>query len=74
MATGDPWQGFHTGVNLGGGFGGSTATNNSAFTSNGKLESSGPVGGVQGGYTWRIAPSWTLGMEGDLSRSGLTGH
>jgi opacity protein-like surface antigen len=75
IVMGDAWQGFHTGVNLGGGFGGSTATNNTGFTSNSKLESSGAVGGVQGGYTWRVAPSWTLGIEGDFDRSGrLAGH
>jgi outer membrane immunogenic protein len=74
VVMGDSWQGFHTGVNLGGGFGDSTAANNTGFTSNGKLESSGAVGGVQGGYTWRIAPSWMLGIEGDFDRSGLAGH
>jgi opacity protein-like surface antigen len=71
---GDAWQGFHAGVNLGGGLGGSTAANKSGFMSNNKLETSGTVGGVQGGYTWRVAPSWTLGIEGDFDRSSLTGR
>jgi hypothetical protein len=70
---GDAWQGFHAGVNLGGGLGGAAA-NNTSFMSNNKLESSGAVGGVQGGYTWRVAPSWTLGIEGDFDRSSLTGR
>ena len=71
---GDAWQGFHAGVNLGGGLGGTTAANNSGFMSNNKLQSSGAVGGVQGGYTWRVAPSWTLGIESDFDRSSLTGR
>jgi outer membrane immunogenic protein len=73
--TGDIFPGFYLGVNTGGGFGDSTATNNNnGNTSKNKLDSSGWVGGVQGGYNWRINPSWVLGFETDFDGSGLTSH
>ena len=51
----DPFQGFYVGVNVGGGWGDSTATRNATgFTTHDKLDVSGPVGGVQGGYNWRL--------------------
>jgi len=72
---GDLFQGFYAGVNVGGGFGDSTATNNNTGnTSNTKLDLSGPVGGIQGGYNWRLNPSWVLGLETDFDGSGLTSH
>jgi opacity protein-like surface antigen len=71
----DPFAGFYAGVNVGGGFGDSTATRNSfGFTTTDKLDSSGPVGGVQGGYNWRINPQWLLGVETDFDGSGITSH
>jgi opacity protein-like surface antigen len=71
----DPFAGFYAGVNVGGGFGDSTATRNSSgFTTRDKLDSSGPVGGIQGGYNWRLNPQWLLGIETDFDGSGLTSH
>ncbi len=26
-----------------------------------------PLGGFQGGYNWQFAPTWVLGVEGDVS-------
>ena len=31
----------------------------------------GAVGGLQGGYNWQFAPSWVVGIEGDVSWSSL---
>jgi OmpA-OmpF porin, OOP family len=71
----DPFAGFYAGLNVGGGFGDSTATRNSTgFTTKDKLDSSGPVGGVQGGYNWRINPQWLLGLETDFDGAGLNSH
>jgi OmpA-OmpF porin, OOP family len=71
----DPFAGFYAGLNVGGGFGDSTATRNSTgFTTRDKLDSSGPVGGVQGGYNWRINPQWLLGLETDFDGAGLNSH
>ncbi|HEU0218107.1 MAG TPA: hypothetical protein VFQ90_15720 [Stellaceae bacterium] len=74
----DPYAGFYAGVNVGGGFGDSTLTSNSSgFTTTAKLDSSGPVGGVQGGYNWRLNgwnPNLILGLEADFDGSGLTSH
>lgn len=63
----DMWHGLYGGVNVGGGFGNSTATNNNTGnTSNQKLNFGGVVGGVQGGYNFRVAPSWIVGVEADF--------
>src|SRR4029077_19586040 len=74
----DPFQGFYLGVNVGGGWGDSTATRNSTgFTTHDKLDVSGPVGGVQGGYNWRLYgwnPHLILCLEADFDGSGLTSH
>ncbi len=74
----DPYAGFYAGVNVGGGFGDSTLTSNSSgFTTKEKLDASGPVGGVQGGYNWRLYgwnPNLILGLEADFDGSGLTSH
>jgi len=74
----DPFQGFYLGVHVGGGWGDSTATRNSSgFTTHDKLDVSGPVGGVQGGYNWRLYgwnPNLILGLETDFAGSGLTSH
>jgi opacity protein-like surface antigen len=33
---------------------------------NNPAKPSGFVGGVQGGYNWRLNPSWVFGVEGDI--------
>jgi opacity protein-like surface antigen len=66
------WAGFYLGANVGGGFGNSTISNNATgFTSNSHLDSSGPVGGIQGGYNWIFAPNWLAGLEADFDGSGI---
>ena len=74
----DPFQGFYLGVNVGGGWGDSTATRNATgFTTHDKLDVSGPIGGVQGGYNWRLYgwnPNLILGLEADFDGSGLTSN
>jgi opacity protein-like surface antigen len=66
------WPGFYLGANVGGGFGNTTISNNATdFTSNSKLNSSGPVGGIQGGYNWIFAPNWLAGIEADFDGSGI---
>lgn len=63
----DMWRGLYAGVNLGGGFGDTTATNNNTgFTTKQKLNFGGVAGGIQGGYNFRVAPSWILGLEADF--------
>jgi OOP family OmpA-OmpF porin len=75
---GDVWQGLYVGANMGGAFGNSTATitnsGGSSFTTNGALNSSGPLGGGQIGYNWRLSPSWLLGLETDFDGSGYGSH
>jgi outer membrane protein OmpA-like peptidoglycan-associated protein len=75
-AAGDLWQGFYIGANVGGGFGSSTTNNNinGLSVTRSRLDMSGPVGGIQGGYNWRLNPSWVLGLETDFDGSGLTSH
>jgi outer membrane immunogenic protein len=35
------------------------------------LDSNGVVGGAQIGYNWQFAPNWVLGIEGDVSGTGI---
>ena len=75
MVPGDIYQGFYVGVDVGGGFGDSTASNSyNGNTSKPKLDVSGPVGGIKGGYNWRLNPSWLVGLETDFEGSGLSSH
>ena len=34
----------------------------------------GGVGGFQAGYNWQFAPSWVVGVEGDISWASLSDH
>jgi outer membrane immunogenic protein len=34
----------------------------------------GGVGGLQAGYNWQFAPTWVLGVEGDISWASLADH
>lgn len=70
------WTGFYAGLHVGGGFSDSSATvtqtNFPGFevASLGN-DSSGVVGGGQIGYNWQFAPNWLLGIEGDISGTGI---
>jgi outer membrane immunogenic protein len=83
----DPWQGFYAGLNVGAGWGSTTATlhPNNCFlaagcgttpapTFGGSINYSGPLGGIQGGYNWHFSPNWVLGLETDFDGSGVTTH
>ena len=67
------WSGFYIGVNLGGAAsGGSVTTDPSTIIGTGPRDAndlfkSGVTGGVQAGYNWQVAPSWVLGVEGDIN-------
>ncbi|MBB5051391.1 outer membrane immunogenic protein [Afipia massiliensis] len=70
------WTGFYAGLHVGGGFSDTNvvATNQlfPAFDP-GLLgtDGSGVVGGGQIGYNWQFAPNWLLGIEGDISGTGI---
>jgi outer membrane immunogenic protein len=83
----DAWQGWYAGVNLGAGWGDTSAslTPNGCLLISGcgaggpptfsrSVNFSGPLGGVQFGYNWHVAPSWLLGLETDFDGSGVTTH
>lgn len=53
------WQGFYVGAHLGGGFG-----------SSGPIDTSGFVGGLQGGYNFQF-DKIVVGGEADISLSGI---
>jgi outer membrane immunogenic protein len=57
----DCWLGPYLGGNIGYAWG--SVDNNPA-------KPSGFVGGVQGGYNWRLNPSWVFGVEGDIQVTG----
>ena len=57
----DCWLGPYLGGNIGYAWG--SVDNNAA-------KPSGFVGGVQGGYNWRLNPSWVFGVEGDIQVTG----
>jgi outer membrane immunogenic protein len=75
------WTGLYAGFHAGWGWAAdSTGTAASAFTSSPispfgaatlPLSSSGAVAGVQLGYNWQFAPRWVVGIEGDISATGL---
>ena len=75
------WTGLYAGFHAGYGWAvNSTGTATSAFTSSSispfetatlPLSSSGAVAGVQLGYNWQFAPRWVVGIEGDISATGL---
>jgi outer membrane immunogenic protein len=83
----DPWQGFYAGLNVGAGWGSTSASlhPNTCFLAAGcgpqpaptfsrSVDYSGPLGGVQAGYNWHFSPNWLLGLEADFDGSGVTTH
>jgi outer membrane immunogenic protein len=69
------WTGFYAGVNIGGVASGGSVNDSSdpsiggPFTRAGQndLFKAGVIGGGQIGYNWQVAPSWVVGVEGDIS-------
>jgi outer membrane immunogenic protein len=74
------WSGFYFGVHAGWGWAdvGSTELDpgtasfptGTVFTKN---STSGPLGGVQGGFNWQLGRNFVLGVEGEFSAMGLHG-
>jgi outer membrane immunogenic protein len=61
-----PWSGFYVGAHIGG--------VTSSETVNGvSTDPSGVAGGLQGGYNFKIAPLWLVGIEGELSWTNANG-
>jgi outer membrane immunogenic protein len=70
------WNGFYVGANVGGAWASDTVTQSNLadpFPNQGKINSSGIVGGGQFGYNWVVAPNWILGIEADVSGADLNG-
>ena len=71
------WTGFYAGLHAGGGWSDSSITQrNDLFpgfdtASFGNGNQAGVVGGGQIGYNWQFAPNWLLGIEGDISGTGI---
>jgi len=75
------WTGFYLGLHAGYGWGTTTATD--AVATNGfcwfacgfqwNADVHGFVGGGQVGYNWQFAPSWVVGVEGDIGYLGVKG-
>ncbi|TKT73004.1 porin family protein [Afipia massiliensis] len=70
------WTGFYAGIHVGYGWSDSSVV----ITQTGfpgldvatlGSDSNGVVGGGQIGYNWQFAPSWVLGIEGDISGTGI---
>jgi len=90
MMPGGAWQGFYTGLNIGGawldasgslsptgcfatvgGCGPAAGGGGASRTFSRSFNASGPIGGIQAGYNWQIAPQWVLGLEADFDGSGV---
>jgi len=71
------WTGFYAGLHVGGGWSDSSITQRNDFfpgfdtASFGSSNQAGVVGGGQIGYNWQFAPNWLLGIEGDISGTGI---
>jgi len=65
------WAGFYIGGTLGAGFG--TAQQSDNFFNSGNYSAFGMVGGGTAGYSWQWGQT-VLGLEGDLSYSGIEGE
>jgi outer membrane immunogenic protein len=58
------WTGPYIGLHGGYGWGSFAST---GFVSSTHLDPAGAFGGFQGGYNWRFAPTWVIGLESDSS-------
>lgn len=62
------WAGFYMGANIGYGTGNVWETGQA-----GRLQTTGVIGGLHGGYNWQIG-SFVFGAEGDFDLSGMRGR
>ncbi len=69
------WTGFYLGIHAGYGWSNSTVTvtDNFEFFDHTSLDQKGDgvIGGGQIGYNWQFAPNWMVGVEGDVSGTGI---
>ena len=71
------WTGFYGGIHVGYGWSNSSATVTDGLA-NGLFDpvsldqnGNGVIGGGQIGYNWQFAPNWVIGIEGDISGTGI---
>ena len=70
------WTGFYIGLNVGGAFGESDATDIEGYNTIGQrwsYDASGFVGGLELGYNFQLGQWLVLGLEGDVGYFGLDG-
>jgi outer membrane immunogenic protein len=71
------WTGFYGGIHAGWGWSDTSADVVGTFAGLAidpaplGLSSNGVIGGAQIGYNWQFAPNWVLGIEGDVSGTGI---
>jgi outer membrane autotransporter protein len=65
------WNGFYVGGHIGGVTSSETATDLFGFSAS--PDPGGFLGGVQVGYNYQIAPTWLIGIEGELSWTSANG-
>jgi outer membrane immunogenic protein len=62
-----PWDGFYVGAHVGG------VSSSETVDFVGSTDPSGFTGGLQGGYNWRFAPAWLVGIEEEISFTSASG-
>ena len=71
------WTGFYAGVHAGWGWNDPTGTSTvttagvPALTAQHDLGANGPLFGGHMGYNWQINPRWVIGIEGDITGTGI---
>ncbi|HZT24323.1 MAG TPA: outer membrane beta-barrel protein, partial [Pseudolabrys sp.] len=72
------WTGFYAGVHAGWGWNDPTGTSSisaagfpNALTAQHDLGANGPLFGGHAGYNWQIDPRWVIGIEGDITGTGI---
>ncbi len=65
------WTGFYVGAHVGYGWGNSDW--HDPLFGAASVKNDGFIGGGQIGYNWQVDPNWVLGLEGDISGSGMSG-
>jgi outer membrane immunogenic protein len=69
------WTSLYLGIHSGWGWSHSTASvsDDLLHFSPASLDQNGGgfVGGLQAGYNWQFAPTWVIGIEGDISGAGI---